>query len=223
MKISIFRSVQCVFLKEIICGMRFKAVWAVMLMFSLTTLSCVSLAIRGMGMEPSLLAALLWIILFFSAMAGIDRVFETEYASGTILSLRIYGSAQAVLFGKLLYVFCLLLLLAVFIVPLYFVFMDVLPQAGVVFFLTLLLGLWGIASLGTIIAAISGASSVHGGLFHILMLPLVLPVFLLAISLTTMAFGDGEPQSSYLLAMLAYDAAVTAGASVLFDYIWYEG
>ena len=72
MKISIFRSVQCVFLKEIICGMRFKAVWAVMLMFSLTTLSCVSLAIRGMGMEPSLLAALLCIILFFSAMAGSD-------------------------------------------------------------------------------------------------------------------------------------------------------
>jgi len=175
---SIFRSVFCVFRKELICGMRFKAAWAVMLMFALTALSCVSLAIRGMHLEASTAAAFLWIILFFAATAGIDRVFETEYASGTILSLRIYGPSQAVLFGKMLYVFCLLLLLAIFVVPLYLIFMDAVPAYGLLLLGTLAAGLWGMAALGTIVAAMSGASAVHGGLFPVLMLPLILPVFL---------------------------------------------
>ena len=53
------------------------------------------------------------------------------------------------------------------------------------------------------------------------MLPVILPVFLPAIFLTTGAFG-GDVQLSYLGGMGIYDLILTLGASVLFDYLWFE-
>ena len=52
-------------------------------------------------------------------------------------------------------------------------------------------------------------------------LHVILPVFLPAIFLTTGAFG-GDVQLSYLGGMGIYDLILTLGASVLFDYLWFE-
>ena len=175
-------------------------------------------------LEPKILAALLWIILFFSAAAGTDRIFENECSSGTILALKIYGPAQAVLFGKLLYNFCLLMILSCFTIPVFLVFMDVLPASPVLLFLAAAMGLWGFSAAGTLLAALCGMAAVHGGLFTVLTFPVVLPVFLLAINITTESFSEpGVILSSQFLGMLAYDIVLTCMASILFDYLWYEG
>jgi heme exporter protein B len=93
------------FRKELTLGLRFKAAWGAMFMFALTTLACVSLALQGGQLEPELAAALLWIILFFASMAGADRGFADEDTAGTLLTLKLYGGAQPVLWGKMLYSF----------------------------------------------------------------------------------------------------------------------
>ena len=54
------------------------------------------------------------------------------------------------------------------------------------------------------------------------MLPVILPVFIPAIALTAAAFGDGTASLSYLVSMILYDLILTVGASLLFDYLWYE-
>ena len=48
------------------------------------------------------------------------------------------------------------------------------------------------------------------------------PVFLPAISLTAGAFGGGAVTVSYLGGMALYDFILLVGASMLFDYLWYE-
>ena len=111
MHVSIFQGIKLVFGKELTAGLRFRAAWAAMFMFALTTLACVSMAMQGGGLDPRLLAALLWVILFFASMAGADRVFADEDTAGTLLALQVYGPAQAVLLGKMLYTFFLLLVL----------------------------------------------------------------------------------------------------------------
>ena len=130
------------------------------------------------------------------------------------------AKAQAVLFGKIFYVFCLLLGMALAIVPLFLVLLDALPVYAGTFLAVLAAGLWGIAAAGTLVAAIASSTAVQGGLFSILLLPVILPLFLPAISLTSAAFGGGELCGAMLASMLCYDAAVTAGASILFDYVW---
>ena len=222
MQQSIWQGIKLVFIKELTAGLRFKAAWAAMFMFALTTLACVSMALQGGAVEPRLLAALLWVCLFFAAMAGADRVFADEDTAGTLLTLRIFGPSQAVLLGKMLYTLFLLVLLAMFITPLFLLLMDVTVAAPLVLLGTVLLGCTGIAAAGTLIAALTTGASVHGGLFSILMLPVILPVFLPAISLTAGAFGSGGIAGSYLGGMALYDLILLVGASILFDYLWYE-
>ena len=94
MKSSLWQAVKLVFVKEFTVGMRFKAAWAAMFMFALTTLACVSMALQGGAVELRLLAALLWVCLFFAAMAGADRVFADEDTAGTLLTLRIFGPSK---------------------------------------------------------------------------------------------------------------------------------
>lgn len=222
MKPSAWQGICLVFRKELTAGLRFRAAWAAMLMFALTTLACASMALQGGSLEPRMQAALLWIILFFASMAGADRVFADESTAGTLLTLRVYGASQAVLFGKLCYTFSLLLVLAAFTVPLFLVFLDVTVKEPLVLLGAVLLGTGGIAAAGTLIAALTTDASTHSGLFSVLMLPVILPVFLPAISLTALSFGADGAGSPYLGAMALYDAILAVGASVLFDSLWYE-
>ena len=222
MKSSLWPGIKLVFTKEFTLGLRFKAAWWAMLMFALTTLACVSMALQGAPLEPKLAAALLWIILFFASMAGADRSFADEDTAGTLPTLKLYGAAQMVLWGKLLYTGFLLLCLTVFIAPLFLLLTGAEVVLGGVFMGTLLLGTLGIAAAGTLIAALTCGAQVKSGLFSILMLPVILPVFLPAIFLTAGALGGGSAPLSYLVGMALYDGVLLMGASVLFDHLWYE-
>lgn len=222
MKSSLWPGIKLVFTKEFTLGLRFKAAWWAMLMFALTTLACVSMALQGAPLEPNLAAALLWIILFFASMAGADRSFADEDMAGTLPTLKLYGAAQMVLWGKLLYTGFLLLCLTVFIAPLFLLLMGAEVVLGGVFLGTLLFGTIGISAAGTLIAALTCGAQVKSGLFSILMLPVILPVFLPAIFLTAGALGGGSAHLSYLVGMALYDGVLLMGASVLFDYLWYE-
>ena len=222
MKSSLWPGIKLVFVKEVTLGLRFKAAWWAMLMFALTTLACVSMALQGAPLEPNLAAALLWIILFFASMAGADRSFVDEDTAGTLPTLKLYGAAQMVLWGKLLYTGFLLLCLTVFIAPLFLLLTGAEVVLGGVFMGTLLLGTIGIAAAGTLIAALTCGAQVKSGLFSILMLPVILPVFLPAIFLTAGALGSGSAPLGYLVGMALYDGVLLMGASVLFDYLWYE-
>lgn len=222
MKSSAFRGIELVFRKELMDGLRFKAAWLAMLMFALTTLSCVSLALGGAALEAELQAALLWVVLFFSAMTGIDRLFADEEMAGTMLVLRLYAPAQVVLFGKMLYAFFLLLVLAVFVAVLFLAFLDVRVEGELAFLGVLFLGVMGLAGGGTFVSALSAGSRVKSGLFPVLMLPVMLPVLLPAIAATTEAFRGGGVALPDIGSMAFYDGLLILGASVLFDYFWYE-
>lgn len=206
--------------KEIAIGFRHRAAFASMLMFCLTALACVSLAIGGAVLEPKLLAALLWIIIFFAATVGIDRAFEEEAAAGTLDTLRIYADAQSILFGKILYALLSLTALMIFLLPMFIILFDCSIERLLPLMLTVMLGLIGLSGAGTLIAAISSTASVKSGLFAILLFPIVLPIFLTAIGLTAATFGGSNFDSSMWIAMTLYDAILITAASILFDHLW---
>jgi len=85
-----------------------------------------------------------------------------------------------------------------------------------------LAGICGLASAGTFIAALTTGARVKSGLFSVLMLPVILPVFLPAVFLTGAVFGGDSIQLAHLGGMVLYDLLLMVGASVLFDYFWYE-
>jgi heme exporter protein B len=112
--------------------------------------------------------------------------------------------------------------MGLFILPLFLMLLAENVADPLLLLLTTALGLLGVAAAGTLVAALTIGSAVHGGLFSILMLPVILPVFLPAISLTTGALGGEAGSLSYLGGLALYDMILMVGASLLFDYLWYE-
>lgn len=191
-----------------------------MLMFSLTTLACMSFALGAAALEPKLLAALLWIIIFFASTVGIDRTFEDEAASGTLSSLRVYADAQSILFGKMIYSMLSLIAMTIFLLPMFIILFDCSIENPTLLLATLALGLIGISGAGTLIAAISTSASIKSGLFPILLFPIVLPIFLSAIVLTTAALDGSDFSSTPVISTALYDSILVVAASILFDYLW---
>lgn len=213
----IFHAARQVAYKELLDGIRHRAGYVTMGMFALTVIAFISMSLAGSMADGRLTAALLWVVIFFAATLQGERLFAEEAAAGTLLFLRIYVPAQAVLFGKMAAHFVTLLVLTVIVLPLILILMDapfVLDaMLGAVFFL----GLWGMAAADTLLAAVAANASVRGGLIPVLLLPSMLPILLPAIALTA---GEGEP--ALLGGMLIYDMALTVGASMLFDSLWIE-
>ncbi|WP_302612873.1 heme exporter protein CcmB [Mitsuokella jalaludinii] len=149
------------------------------------------------------------------------RAFADEEQAGTLMALSVYGSSQAVLFGKGLFMAVLLFALSLLIVPVYLVLMDVAVFAWGLLLLTLLSGTYGMAMAGTLLSALMAGARAQNGLLSILMLPVLLPILLPAIVLTVGCF-TGDVNGSYLVGMFLYDAIMTIAASLLFDFFWYE-
>lgn len=222
MRLSNFRLAEqaaAIFRKDFLVGLRKRAAFAAMAMFALTATAAVSLAAGGILIEPKLLAALLWVVIFFAASAGISGTFEDEAAAGTLSTLKIYAAPQAVLFGKMAFVLASLMALTAFLLPVFLILFDAAVARIGIFLATVFSGLVGIAAAGTLTAALTVSASTKGGLFPILLFPVTLPIFLPAISLTEAALTGAEFAPEFLVAMIFYDAILITASSILYDFL----
>lgn len=194
-------------------------------LFALTVLAAVSYTVGPYRItaedRPFLLAVLLWIVVFFAALAGLDRSFVKEEESHTAPLLRLAASPPAVWFGKLLYNLCLIYALMAFLVPLYCILMGyriVLIQG---FVLILVLGGYTLAVVTTIIAAIIARALTRGALFSVLSLPLLLPLMIFLIQGTTgAAEGTAETVTNTIRAVLSMGGIMTIVSGALFPVVW---
>ena len=220
MKSSSSNKTMQIFQKEIKCALRNKSSFLTCLMFGVTVIACVSFALQGNVLEAKMQASIFWIALFFTFMSCGEGIFADEVKAGTILALRIYGDGQSVLWGKMLYNAVFLSVMAVVLAPLYIMFMDCDMNNLFLFALVLIAGAIGVASSGTLVASLSVSANSGKGIFAILMLPVILPVLLLSVLLTSQLMGAGDFEMQYLGAVIFYDVISAVGASVLFDYVW---
>ncbi len=195
-------------------------------LFALTTLAAVSYTIGPYRINeadrPFLLSALLWIVILFAALAGLDRIFVKEEESHTAPLLRLSARPHAVWLGKLLFNLGLLAALMVILVPLFTVLMG-LPWALGVGWLAAVLAAGGfaLAVTTTIVAAIIARAMTRGALFAVLSLPLLLPLLIFAIQGTAgVASGEIEIVRQSLRAMLSLGGVMTVLSAALFPVIW---
>ncbi len=220
---STLQKISLVLKKEVRTEFRTRYSIGTLAMFSLTTLASVSMAIGSMNLSTKLLAILLWIILFFSAMAGMSRVFIQEHETGTIHTLKIYGHPQIILFGKLIYNILLLNSLAICLLPLFVILLNVDITSLGYLIIILILGNTGMATISTLTAALVVNTQSKGSLFTVLTFPILLPLFLIVIQLTELAIENSVfTGGNQLFFIGAYDMILIGVSSILFDYIWYE-
>ncbi len=194
------------------------------LLFAVTTLAVVSFSVGQSGLSPKLLAVLFWIILLFSAMAGLAHCFVREEESATALALRLLADPEPVFVGKLLFNLALLVLLAAVITPVFFLFTDA-PTAGWArFILVLALGAVGLGSATTLVAAIIARASMKGALFAALSFPILIPLLLVLVSATAKVLDVNLPASIMIEVqfLIAYPVVMVTASILLFRYVWLE-
>ena len=212
-----------VFAKDWRAELRSRHALHTLLLFAVTTLITVSVALGPLGVSSTerlaVLPALLWVILLFAAAAGLPRAFVQEEETHTATALRLAATPSAVFAGKAAYSASLLFAVELLLVPLYVAVMQ-LPVLSIGdLLLALLAGGLGLALASTLLAAIAAQAQGRAALFPILAFPVLLPLLLLAIELTRAAVG-GIAAEGVVANLVLYDATMAVAGLMLFPLVW---
>lgn len=218
------REAYLIFKKDLLQEYKTRYAMSAILLFSVVTLSAVSFSIGTFTASPEILSALLWIILFFSAMSGMSHIFVREEETHTADTLKLVTMPFSIFMGKLIFNYFLLLLLELVTVPLFLAVMDFQFQNYFLFLMILMVGTLGLAGGGTMVAAIIAKSSAKGALFTVLAFPILLPVLVSGISATKKAALQGgfKEASGELQALFAFSVVIITASILLFDFVWNE-
>lgn len=193
-------------------------------LFALITLVAVSFSIGTFNANADIKSALLWIIIFFSAMSGLSHIFVREEEKHTADTLKLVTEPTAILLGKFFFNLFLLLVLELITVPLFFAVMNFEVNGVMVFISTLVLGSIGLSAGATMTAAIISKASAKGALFAVLSFPVLLPVIIAGINGTKISVKQLSlsAASSELQMLFAYSVVVITAAILLFEFVWNE-
>jgi heme exporter protein B len=211
-----------IFQKDVQLEFRTRFAINAIVLFAITTLVAISFSIGPIKLENTVFAALLWIILFFSAMSGLAHIFVREEEQQTADTLRLITNPLSVFLGKWLFNIALLFALELVIIPLYFVLMNVTAGNLLLFFLILISGSVGLSTVSTIIAAIISQASIRGALFAVLAFPISLPIIIPSIHGTRIAL-DGNTISdglSDLQILVSFFVVILTVSILTFNFIW---
>ena len=211
-----------VFAKDLRLEWRTRYAMNTILMFGVTTLAVVSFSLGQAGLPVKLLAALYWIVVFFSSMAALAQVFTREEETGTALALRLSADPNAVYFGKLFFNLVLLSTMAAIITPLFFVFTDAPADNVLLFIVVLALGIVALCAATTLVAAIISRAAIRGALFAVLSFPiLILPLILLVSASDSVLLGrDVSEILAPLQTLVAYIVVMLTASIMLFRFVW---
>jgi len=189
------------------------------LLFAVTSLASTSFAVGRMSDRTDVLAALLWVVLLFAALASLAHTFVRETEGHTMTLLRLVATPTSIALGKLLFNLLFLISIELVTVPLFMIFMGApAPRWGP------LLAILGLGSLAlgagaTLVAAIIAQTRGRGALFAGVSFPVLLPILAAAVS-GTRAQWSGAPVTAELRLLAAYAVALLAASLLLYDHLW---
>lgn len=196
-----------VFLRDIRLGLRAGGGALTGVLFFLAVIATVPFAV---GPDLNLLSrigpAILWIGALLASLLGLDRLFQADREDGS-LDLLILGtdrfSLMLAVLTKCLAHWTTSVLPLVVAAPLFGLLMNM-PAIGIgATTLTLLIGTPAITFIGAVGAAVAVALPRGGVLISVLILPLVIPVLIFAVSASYGAVAEPDPFLPPFLMLLA--------------------
>ncbi len=222
-RLGFFSRALAVCAKDAAQELRRRVAIASVFFFAATALALVSYAVGPFGLPPDaragLDAALLWILLFFSAATGLPRAFVREEETGTGIALRKIAPGIVVLAGKALFNFLLFLAIAALSVPAFALLLEWRIGSPAALAVVVLAGGWGLSVVSTFLSALVARAGQRNVLFVVVSFPLLVPLLLPAIAATIEA-SQGSFAGPSLRVLAAYDGAATSAAYLLASAAW---
>ncbi len=209
--------------KDVRAEMRSKEVVGTMAAFSVLAAVVFGLAFDLRVPRSELVVpGILWVIVLFAGVLGLNRSFGSEVDRGTLAGLLLAPvERSAIYLGKVAANLLYFLIVEALLVPAVLILFDVNLLKPIVL-LGLLLGTIGYVGVGTLFAALTSRNRARETLLPVLLLPVLVPLFISGVGLTSVIL-DGRTADEawpWLGIIGLYDALVFAIAFLLVDVIW---
>ena len=221
------RVVWAVFTKDLIAERRTKDVSNAILLFGFAVAVSFTFAFDPTTGEARRIAGgLLWLAFLFASLLGLSRSFARELNNDTLQALRLIPvDLGAVYLGKLLSNILFMLIAESVLVLVFGLFFNVnlwlypMRMAAV-----LALGTWGVASIGTLFAALSANTRMRELMLPLMLLPLAIPVLVATMAATTSLIQaeNVASVSAWLRLLIAFDVIFTVLCWLLFESVVQE-
>ena len=186
----------------------------VIVIFSFAFSAQASLTVRVGG-------GLLWVAFLFAGLVVLDRAFLREAAEGSLSGLQLSpASRSAILGGKFVASFLLMLGMEAILVPLFAVLFNAPHNTHWASLAAVTaLGTWALAANGTYFAAMSTHARQRALLLPLLLLPISIPAIIAMVQATQSCLA-GEGKIGYWMQfLLAYDLIFSALGWLLADVV----
>lgn len=208
--------------KDLLEEYRSKHVFSTLFLFALTVLIMISFAVGIHSISNHIHAVFIWIILFFSAMIGMDKSFVKEEEKNTATALRLSAPPELIFAGKFCFNFFTLTLLMILVLFFYMFFMNLAAGNLLLLASVLFAGIFCLAAATTILSAIVAKAGSKNALLPVLAFPLLLPVLIVAVRATVRALEEAVFSEAYshLQFMFSYGVIIIAASLLLFGFVW---
>jgi heme exporter protein B len=196
-----------------------------MSLFAVTTFVVFHFALNRNSVEGDLAAGILWVTLLFAAMLGVNRLFVADADQGGFDGFLLAPvDRSAMLMGKALALLAYLAALELVAVPAFALLLLRAPLGRALpgLLAVLALGDLGVASIGTLVAALAVRTRARDLLGPLLALPLLVPVVIGAARASSPLLTSGHagsPGARWLLVLGLYDLVFGLIAYAVFDFL----
>jgi len=183
--------------------------------------------VPGLGTVPAatVVSGFLWITVLFAGLIGFARTFEIEREDGAIDSLLLAPVDRSGLFtAKAAANFVYIAVVEAFLVPVFALLfgIDLGSSIGLLIVLTLLVDV-GFVSIGTLFASLAAQTTSRELMLPILALPVLVPVFIAGVELTSDLFLGAGPgaiaERGWFGLLLAFDVVFAVVAALAFEFV----
>ncbi len=177
--------------------------------------------IASIKVTPPVWNVLFWLIVLFASVNAVVKSFVQESGARQLYYYQIADPVVLVL-AKVIYNSLLLLVLSVLALASYSLVAGNPVKDWPLFLLVLVLGSVGFSIAFTLIASIAAKASNSATLMAILSFPVILPILLTLVRLSSIALRliQDTSYSRDIINLLAIDAILITLTFVLFPYIW---
>ena len=168
-------------------------------------------------------ATIFWLSSAFCQVLSFNMLYGLEEANGSRAGLLLLPTVQSVLLGKAAAGLCIILTAQLLFLPATIVFLgQSLGDGWPLALLALVLTDIGMASLGSLLGALSQGQAARESLLSIVLFPLIIPILLAGIRVCAGGFSEALPEGveSWLGIAVAFDAVFLAAGLVLFPFVF---
>lgn len=213
-------------LKDLAIELRRKETVVSMAMFGLLVMVIFAVALQSAtlateGDPINNAAADLWVALTFAGVLGLNRSLAIDLDNDALQGLLLAPVGRGALFvGKVLSNFLFMLLAAALVLVLFVVFNNLVLDGRLLWVVLLtVLGTFGFAGVGTILAMVASNTRMREVMLPILQIVLTLPMIMSAVGATATVLGDGDPGTLFVELVVAFDIIFFVVSYLVFEYV----